>query len=207
MGVVEINIYMGLFGTSKFEQAQRYIDDVEVFYERMVAIFKKNINTRYLGAERSHSSWTFNHICDDIDIYGRKTKDEYFFKDVDSLFSNYPAPIAEDHEIVNKYFLQQLGNLNHYNRPKYMFPSAIHTDANWRKSYTLLVIKPGCFLEIDKVCKDFFEMMDNAFSIVNDYRQRLFNSDYQELYLRLLPLYYRGKGAIIWFNYLNKIEE
>lgn len=193
---------MGLFGISKFDQAQRYIDDVEVFYERMVDVFKKNIHTRYTGIKHTHS------LRPTIFFDSNQGGDKFFFKEVDSLFSSYPS-VADDYEIVKKYMLEDVGSrvLNRYYKPKYHFPFAFGEDANSYKSNTLLVIKCGSFSEIDKICKDFFGILDNAFNKANDYKHSFFNNDYQKLYLRLLPIYYRGKGATIWFNYLNKIEE
>ena len=106
---------MGLFGPSKSEILRQRVNDVEVFYERMVKVFKDNIRIKTV------SEYYTRHIHG-IPLYINR---------IDDLFKNYPDSLLNDKEysdfyvqnFTNAVLSREFGDYQQYNYVmKYDFP-------------------------------------------------------------------------------------
>lgn len=204
---------MGLFGPSKFENAMRSVEDAKIFFERFKKVFVDNISIK----KENGSNYGFNtvfsmnnsscfftdKITDEIfhifknDPTNKITDDRLRFKYVTQLFDFYPCDIADD---GNALFQAATNNFTGG------FPAPYLLKCSIVKSNTQLILKAGGFAKIEQVCNEFYAVLNRSFQIVEEYKSSVFNNNYEALYRELLPIYYKGKGAITWFNYLNKIQ-
>lgn len=181
---------MGLFGPSKSEILRQRVNDVEVFYERMVKVFKDNIRIKTV------SEYYTRHIHG-IPLYINR---------IDDLFKNYPDSLLNDKEysdfyvqnLTNAVLSREFGGYQQYNYVmKYDFPFP-RSHENIKSNITL-VVNAAAMNSIQQISSDFFQFLNDAIDITNKNK-----GNYPYYHKCLVAMYYRTRGAVAWFNYLDK---
>ena len=166
----------GLFGPSQSEIMHQRVNDVEVFYERMVKCFNDNIKIE----EKPYG------YCE---MLGNKPW-IWTLVNVKDLFELYPKSILNDKEYVEI----EMTFLRH------KFPRGLFCEPPTEvKQRIYLKVKNNTMADIQRITTDFFQILNENISIVGKKRDK-----YPQLHMRLVAMYYRTRGAAAWFNYLDK---
>ena len=172
----------GLFGPSQSEIMHQRVNDVEVFYERMVKCFKDNIKIEY-------KPYSF---------YERFRKKPWLLLVyVKDLFELYPKSLLDDKEYVSIETNMELLRLDFL---KYGFPQGILCEPPAEaKQRIYLNVNDHAMSDIQRITTDFFQILDDNINIISNKKDK-----YPQLHMRLVAMYYRTRGAVAWFNYLDK---
>lgn len=170
----------GLFGPSQSEIMHQRVDDVEVFYERMVKCFNDNIAIE----EKPYSSF---------ERHGKQPWRPLVY--VNHMFETYPSSLLGDKNYVSI----EISSWNTGNS-KYKFPTGILCEPPAEaKQRIYLNVNNNAMSDIQRITTDFFQILEDNISIIGKKKDK-----YPQLHMRLVAMYYRTRGAVAWFNYLDK---
>lgn len=171
-----------LFGPSQSEIMHQRVNDVEVFYERMVKCFKDNIKIE----DKPYSHY--------VRFEKKPWLPLIYVKD---LFELYPQSLLGDKEYISMEMKMTLLRLDFL---KYGFPQGILCESPAEvKQRIYLKVKNNTIADIQRITTDFFQILDDNIGIVGKKKDK-----YPQLHMRLVAMYYRTRGAVAWFNYLDK---
>lgn len=193
----------GLFGPSKSEIMHQRVNDVEVFYERMVKCFKDNISIIDKPKDIENPKNKINNQSNLFwDLFGEniniQSKDPWrrviYVKD---LFELYPKSLLDDKEYVSMEMKISSLRLNFL---RYGFPQGMLCEPpDKAKQRIYLKVKNNTIADIQRITTDFFQILDDNINIIGKKKDK-----YPQLHMRLVAMYYRTRGAVAWFNYLDK---
>ena len=198
---------MGLFGPSKSERLQQRVSDVEIFYNRLIEFFVINLELQKKPKERSmfsladiiRNSKPKSFVCADL-LY------------VKDMFEYYPDDLLpNDNDAYTSYLrgkysssftmndLQRYGSFEKYFLGIKLLRRRV--DSKSAKSEIVMKFNPSILPKLQEMADDFFSILSDAIVETAKNQQR-----YPSFHLKLLDMYFSTKGALAWFNYLDKIS-
>lgn len=164
----------------------KVVDEAKDAYELIARFFDEFVAVKY------HENPIFLFVSEASVDQQSQIKQISNYRD---LLELYPAPLLNDDqyffiEIEMKLIGQQL---------QYQFPTALceHPDSAKRRVY--LQCHPHAEGWVEEWINDPMLIINKAMSILNPHKE-----DSPYLYRKMAALYYRARGAVAWYNHLDK---
>lgn len=201
---------MGLFGPSKSERLQQRVSDVEIFYNRLIKFFVSNLELQKkpnnTNEQMSRSIFSLAKTIRDSMQKSRGYVDLLYVKD---LFEYYPDDLLpNDHDAYTSYLSGKYSSsftMNGFDSfDRYYLGIKLlsrRVDSKSAKSEIVIKFSPSILPKLQEMADDFFSILSDAIVETAKNQQR-----YPSFHLKLLDMYFSTKGALAWFNYLDKIS-
>lgn len=182
---------MGLFGPSKRDTLSQRIFDVEIIYERLVEVFRENIRLEEKSEFNRSSMQTFQVKTT---VLGLPVSPK--LGTIADIFNEYPTSLLGENVMDYTKLMRYANSIGSF---KYRFPRSLPESPTKAKERIILKINKNARQDIQQVCSDFFVILNKAMNEINDVKNQ-----YPDLHMQLAAMYYRARGAVAWYNHLDK---